>query len=113
MCLRLKVSRDKCRRLLRYYLGMEVYQTKECVTICQAAYAENIVSKAGMKGCNTTQVPMEAKLKLSKEGSGQPVDATLYRSIVGSLRYLVNTRLDLAFSVGYVSRLMEASTTEH
>ena len=33
--------------------------------------------------------------------------------MVGSLRYLVNTRPDLAYSVGVVSRFMEAPTTEH
>jgi hypothetical protein len=37
----------------------------------------------------------------------------MYRSIVGSLRYLVNSRPDLAYSVGYISRFMEAPTTEH
>jgi len=37
----------------------------------------------------------------------------MYRSIVGSLRYLVNSRPDLAYSVGYVSRFMEAPTAEH
>ncbi|XP_062203829.1 secreted RxLR effector protein 161-like [Phragmites australis] len=31
----------------------------------------------------------------------------MYRSLVGSIRYLVNTRLDLAFSIGYVSRFMD------
>jgi hypothetical protein len=41
------------------------------------------------------------------------VDATGYRSLVGSLRYLVNTRPDLAFSVGYVSRFMEDPHEEH
>lgn len=55
--------------LLSYYLGMEVCQGKGSVTICQAAYAEKIVAKAGMEGCNTAQVPMETRLKLSKEGS--------------------------------------------
>ena len=35
-----------------------------------------------------------------------------YRSIMGSLRYLVHTRPDLAYSVGYVSRFMEEPTTE-
>jgi hypothetical protein len=35
------------------------------------------------------------------------VDATSYRSIVGSLRYLVNTCPDLAFVVGYVSHFLE------
>lgn len=61
-----------------------------------------------MTGCNPTQVPMESRLKLSKNGSGEVVDATLYRSVVGSLRYLVNTIPDPAFSVGYVSRFMES-----
>jgi hypothetical protein len=34
-------------------------------------------------------------------------DATQYRRLVGSLRYLVHTWPDLAFSVGYVSRFMQ------
>jgi hypothetical protein len=46
---------------------------------------------------------MQPKLKLRKESESAKVDATEYRSLVGSLRYLVNTRPDLAFSVGYVS----------
>jgi hypothetical protein len=56
---------------------------------------------------------MEPRLKLSKDGSGEPVDSTEYRSIVGSLRYLVHTRPDITFVVGYVSRFMEAPTSEH
>ena len=56
---------------------------------------------------------MESRLKLSKKSSAPAVDHTQYRSIVGSLRYLVNSRPDLAFSVGYVSRFMENLTSEH
>ncbi|KAG8655523.1 hypothetical protein MANES_04G046209v8 [Manihot esculenta] len=41
------------------------------------------------------------------------MDATLYRTIIGSLRYLVNTRPDLAYSVGVVSHYMETPTTTH
>jgi hypothetical protein len=32
---------------------------------------------------------------------------------VGSLRYLVHTRPNLAYSVGYVSRFLQWPTTEH
>jgi hypothetical protein len=58
-------------------------------------------------------VPMEPRLKLSKQRSNPPVDVMLYRNIVGSLRYLVQTRPDISFAIGMVSRFMEAPTTEH
>ena len=66
-----------------------------------------------MKDCNPSQIPMEPRLKLSKESTNPPVDTTLYRSIVGNLRYLLHTSPDLAFSIGMVSRYMEKPTTEH
>jgi hypothetical protein len=56
---------------------------------------------------------MENHLKLSKSSTATPVDTTQYRRIVGALRYLVNTRLNLAYAVGYVSRFMEKPTIEH
>jgi hypothetical protein len=52
---------------------------------------------------------MQPKLKQKKESELPKVDATEYRS----LRYLVNTRPDLAYSVGYVSRFMEDPHEDH
>jgi hypothetical protein len=40
------------------------------------------------------------------------VEAKMYRSLVGSLRYLVHTRPDISFAVGYVSRFMEKPRQE-
>ncbi|XP_076881168.1 uncharacterized protein LOC143529223 [Bidens hawaiensis] len=40
-------------------------------------------------------------------------DATRYRKIVGSLRYLLQTRPDLAYSVGVVSRYMQNPKQSH
>jgi hypothetical protein len=56
---------------------------------------------------------MEPRLKLSRKSTTPTEDGTTYRSLVGSLRYLVNTRHNLAYSVGYVSRFMEKPTQEH
>jgi hypothetical protein len=56
---------------------------------------------------------MEARLKLSKQGTGAPVDVTLYRSVIGGLRYLTHTRPDITFAVSYLSRFMEAPASEH
>jgi hypothetical protein len=41
------------------------------------------------------------------------VDAARYQSIVGGLRYLMHTRPDIAFAVGYVSRFMEDLREDH
>jgi hypothetical protein len=99
--------------LSKYYLGLEVMQSKEGITVCQRAYATKILDVAGLSDCKPSETPMEPRLKLSKTSAAPAVNPTQYRSIVGSLRYLVNSRPDIAFAVGYVSRFMEAPTAEH
>lgn len=99
--------------LLCFYLGIEVEQVAGSTRLTQSAFARRILEKAGMQDCNACAMPMEQRLKLSKHSDAPPVDSTGYRSIVGSLRYLVHTRLDIVFAVGYVSRFMEAPTAEH
>ena len=99
--------------LLSYYLGIEVQQKPEGITLCQEAYAKKILESCGMDYCKPTHVPMEPRLILSKKSEAPAVDATEYRKVVGSLRHLVNTRPDLAYSVGIVSHFLKAPTMEH
>jgi transposase InsO family protein len=98
---------------LSFYLGIEVHQGDSGITLRQTAYAKRIVELAGLTECNPSLTPMEERLKLSRDSTAEEVDATQYRRLVGSLRYLTHTRPDLAFSVGYVSRFMQRPTTEH
>ncbi|WVZ50178.1 hypothetical protein U9M48_001456 [Paspalum notatum var. saurae] len=99
--------------LLTYYLGIEVEQRKDGITLCQSSYARKLLERSGMGKCRPNKTPMEEKLKLSKDSKAGKVDATSYRSIVGGLRYLVHTRPDLAFAVGYVSRFMAEPRKDH
>jgi hypothetical protein len=100
-------------RLLSFYLGIEVHQGDSGITLRQTAYAKRVVELAGLTDCNPALTLMEERLKLSRDSTTEEVGATLYRRLVGSLRYLAHTRLDLAFSVGYISRFMQQPTTEH
>lgn len=68
---------------------------------------------AGKADCSMVHVPMEPRLKLSKESSETPVNATHYRNIVGGLCYPVHTRPIITFVVGYVSWFMEAPMAAH
>jgi hypothetical protein len=99
--------------LLSYYLGIEVTQAEGEIKLCQRSYAAKIIEMAGMSDCNSCQTPMECRLKLIKDDGSALIDATLYRSVIGSLRYLVNSRPDLAHAVGMVSRFMEKPSTTH
>lgn len=99
--------------LLSYYLGIEVKQSEKGITLCQTGYASRILEKMGMTNCNASHTPMEPRLTLSRTSQAEEVDPTEYRSIVGSLRYLLHTRPDLCFAVGYISRFMERPTKDH
>lgn len=99
--------------LLSYYLGVEVSQSAGMITLCQASYAKKILELAGMSACNSCSTPMENRLKLSKQNGGDAVDTTMYRRVIGSLRYLVNTRPDIAYAVGFTSQFMEAPRAAH
>jgi hypothetical protein len=99
--------------LLSYYLGIEVKQKSGKISLCQLTYAVKLLDKCGMADCNAVQVPMDQRHKLSKISSNPPVDTMTYQSIMGSLRYLVHTRPDLAYSVRIMSRFMENPMTKH
>jgi hypothetical protein len=99
--------------LLSYYLGIEVKQEHGEITLCQRAYAEKILERAGMGDCNACHTPMEVRLKLLKKDGAQKFDATEFRSVIGCLRYLVNSRPDIALSVGVASRFMEEPSVAH
>nr|GEV92867.1 retrovirus-related Pol polyprotein from transposon TNT 1-94 [Tanacetum cinerariifolium] len=99
--------------LMSYYLGIEVKQTNEGTFICQERYAKEILKRFDMDKCNPVGTPIEHKVKPSKYDGGKAVDSTLFKSLVGSLRYLTCTRPDILFLVGLISRFMEEPTTKH
>ncbi|XP_074322806.1 secreted RxLR effector protein 161-like [Apium graveolens] len=66
-----------------------------------------------MENCQAVSTPIECGTKLSKFEECEKVDPTYFKSLVGSLRYLTCTRPDILYSVGLISRYMEAPTITH
>ncbi|GJY36095.1 retrovirus-related pol polyprotein from transposon TNT 1-94 [Tanacetum coccineum] len=99
--------------LMSYYLGIEVKQTDEGIFICQERYAKEILKRFDMDKCNPVGTPIEHKANPSKHDRGKVVDLTLFKSLVGSLRYLTCTRPDILFAVGLIICFMEEPTTKH
>ncbi|XP_066324526.1 uncharacterized mitochondrial protein AtMg00810-like [Miscanthus floridulus] len=96
-----------------YYLGIKVRQGKEALMLGQSAYASKLLERSGMAECKPCVTPVEEWLKLTKASAAAKLDATLYRSIVGGLRYLVHIRPYITFAVGYVSRFIEDPREDH
>ncbi|KAK2411591.1 putative mitochondrial protein [Trifolium repens] len=99
--------------LMSYYLGIEVKQEDQGILITQEGYAKEVLKKFKMDDANPVNTPMECGIKLSKHDEGERVDPSLFKSLVGSLRYLTCTRPDILYAVGVVSRYMEHPTTTH
>lgn len=67
----------------------------------------------GMNQHNKFCNPIVPGCKLTKDENGKPADATSYKKMVWSLRNLLATRPDLAYSVCLVARYMEILTKIH
>ncbi|GJV38768.1 integrase, catalytic region, zinc finger, CCHC-type containing protein [Tanacetum coccineum] len=57
--------------------------------------------------------PMVEKNKPDEDLHGTPVDATLYRGMIGSLMYLTSTRPDLIYAVCLCARYQAKHTEKH
>nr|GEX09992.1 zinc finger, CCHC-type [Tanacetum cinerariifolium] len=99
--------------LLAYYLGIEVTQTGGEITIKQTGYINKILKETSMTDSNDTKIPMDPGTKLVKAKDENSVDATHYRSLIGSLRYLLHTRPNLSYSVGLLNRFMQDPKDHH
>ena len=54
--------------------------------------------------------PLPGNCRKMDATSGEVVDATVYRELVGSLMYLVNMRLDIFYAVNQLSQVMVKPT---
>ena len=66
-----------------------------------------------MENCTPSYTPLSKGLILSKDSHTPPVDATIYRMLVGKLLFLTKTRPDISHAVSVVSRFMQNPQEAH
>ena len=87
---------------LIYFLGLQIRQMDSGIYINQAKYARNLIKRFGLDNAAHARTPMAKNAKLTNDPSGESVDVTLYRSMIGCLLYLTTSRPDIAFSVVFI-----------
>ena len=92
--------------MMHYFLGLEVWQKRGEIVFSQGKYVVENLKRFRMMDCKSMSMPMTMNLMLLSDTSLETVDATLYRQMIGSLMYLMNTRPDICFAVNTLSKYM-------
>ncbi|GJS05849.1 retrovirus-related pol polyprotein from transposon TNT 1-94 [Tanacetum coccineum] len=98
---------------MSFFLGLQISQSPRGIFINQSKYASKIVKKYGMLSSDSVDIPMVEKSKLDEDLQGTPIDATLYRGMIGSLMYLTSSRPDLIYVVCLCARYQAKPTEKH
>ena len=95
------------------YLGVQFDQGPTGMAVHQTEYAMSILTMFNMEACTPSFTPFPDGLTLSKDTRTPPVDARIYRMLVGKLLFLTKTRPDIAHAVGVISRFMQTPQEAH
>ncbi|GJY67889.1 retrovirus-related pol polyprotein from transposon TNT 1-94 [Tanacetum coccineum] len=98
---------------MSFFLGLQVSQNPGGFFINQSKFALEILKKFRMDSCDPIDTPMVDRLKLDEDPLGIPVNQTRFRSMVGSLMYLIASRPDLVFAVCMCARYQTSPTKKH
>ncbi|KAL5729604.1 hypothetical protein ACHQM5_002532 [Ranunculus cassubicifolius] len=99
--------------LMKYFLGIQVQQSKGKIIVSQEKYTTDLLKRFNMSNCKPVATPLVVNEKLQLDDGSPKADAKTYRSLVGSLLYLTNTRPDIEYSVSLLSRFMHEPSNLH
>ncbi|KAJ0599026.1 putative RNA-directed DNA polymerase [Helianthus annuus] len=102
--------------LLRYFLGIEVLYSDDCICLSQRKYCIELLHEFGLLGCKPVTTPMEQSfLVSSKCGKDTSVleNVNGFQRLVGKLLYLSLTRPDISYAVQFLSQYMHSPCQSH
>ena len=99
---------------VKTYLGIDIdfKYDKQIITLSQEKYIESLANKYKIKDAKLFATPMEQNLKLEFAQSAR--ENLKYRNLIGALLYIsTGTRLDVSYSVNYLSRFQNSYDENH
>ncbi|XP_019427124.1 PREDICTED: uncharacterized protein LOC109335446 [Lupinus angustifolius] len=96
-----------------YFLGIEFTETSSGVVMHQRKYIEEVLNKFKMSQCNEAITPVEGNLRLDNCECEELVDNTLFKQLVGCLRFICHSKPKISYGVGLVSRFMKNPKHSH
>ncbi|GJS15868.1 putative ribonuclease H-like domain-containing protein [Tanacetum coccineum] len=98
---------------LTFFLGLQVKQKDDGIFISQDKYVADILKKFDFATVKTASTPIETNKALLKDEEAEDVDVHLYRSMIGSLMYLIASRPDIMFVVCACARFQVTPKVSH
>jgi hypothetical protein len=98
---------------LTFFLGIQVKQMMQDTFVYQAKYTKDLMKKFNMAELNPVSTSMSTKTALDPDENGKVVDQREYRSMIGSLLYLMVTRPDIQFDVCLCACFQSSSHSSH
>nr|GEW24053.1 putative reverse transcriptase domain-containing protein [Tanacetum cinerariifolium] len=103
----LEASKDKALDFRIKFLKMIQVRLKAPVKNIRIDNGTEFVNQTLRSHYESVDTPMVEKNKLDEDLQGTPVDATLYRCMIGSLMYLTSGRPDLIYAVYLCARYQD------
>ena len=98
---------------LTHFLGLQICQLNSGIFLSQSKYDKNLVKKFGLESASSVRTPMSPNVKILVDLLGKSVDSSLYRSMIGSLLYLITSRLDISYNIGVCARYQANPKESH
>jgi hypothetical protein len=98
---------------LTFFLGLQAKQTREETFVHQGKYTKDVLKKFDMGEAKPLSTPMSTMVALDEDKEGEVVDQKEYRSMIGSLLYLMATRPDIQFTVCLCTCFQSSPCTSH
>jgi len=99
--------------LMSYYLKIKIKQGEDGIFVNKKKFVKEILKKFKIEDYAKANTPVECRVKMLKNDEIEKINYIAFKSLVGSLRYLICTRSYILFGVGLVSRFMKTPTMTH